>query len=345
MGSGAANFGKLWAGTAAARSPPGRRTSQLHVARVWPGGLSLWRPASLCCPSLMSATLEATVHVAAVHSSPLGTVHPAAWSEPWPPTQISSPSNHLPLNGEVAKRGSALLRVETVAQPSGRAPPVPPQACKRRTPGLRCSNRVCCSRSASLEDLWPQIPPAPPCPCWAPCALRVSPHRLIWGTQHCATRCASLAPRAESSWAGWPASTRQYTLLAHSHLLPLCLAISSASCPKLSACSKTSLPRSLSSTLQTPSNNRHRNLTTSATEGCTAGLSGPFTPCPFFSWCVGYQPLNAQITPDSPSRLASTSNQLSPGCPTSRTLPGHGTQRPPRLLALASSTWVLPLAQ
>lgn len=41
-------------------------------------------------------------------------------------------------------------------------------------------------------------------------------------------------------------------LLAHSHLLSLCLAISSASWPKLSACSKTSLPRSLSSTLQTP---------------------------------------------------------------------------------------------
>ena len=34
LGSGAANFGKLWARTAAPRSPPGRRTSQLHVVRV-----------------------------------------------------------------------------------------------------------------------------------------------------------------------------------------------------------------------------------------------------------------------------------------------------------------------
>ena len=72
------------------------------------------------------------------------------------------------------------------------------------------------------------------------------------------------------------------------------LAILSASWPKLSACSKTYLPRGLFHAPD-PSNNGHRKLTTSATEDCTAGLSGPFAPRPF-SWCVGHQLLNAQVT-------------------------------------------------
>ena len=287
----------------------------------------------------------------APHSKPLSMWLPCTpvlsvqRSEPWPPTQISSPSNQLPLNGEVAKRGSALLRAETAAQPSGRAPPVPPQACKRRTPGLCPGNRVCCSRSASLEDLWPQIPPAPPCPCRAPCALRVSPPSPHLG--HTALCHAVCLPGTTSRvQLGKADGLHPPVHAARSFPPPLSLSGHLVCLMAKVICLLQNIPAP-KSVFHTPdpSNNGHCHLTTSATEGCTASLSGPFAPCPFFSWCVGYQPLNAQVTPDSPSRLASTSNQLSPGCPTSRTLPGHGTQRPPHLLALASSTWVLPLAQ
>lgn len=52
LGSGAANIRKLRSGTAAPRSLPGHRTSELHTVRVWPGGPSLWHPVSLWRPSL-----------------------------------------------------------------------------------------------------------------------------------------------------------------------------------------------------------------------------------------------------------------------------------------------------
>lgn len=212
--------------------------------------------------------------MAAVHAGPHGTVHPMAWSEPRSPTQISSPSNQLPLNGEAARRGSALLRVETTAQSADSAPPVSPQACKRHTPDLNPGNRVCFSRSASLEDLRPQIPAAPPGPGRAPCASRLSPHHLLWGTQHCAARLASPARRrvqlgrtAGLHPPGTPLLSLPPPLSRPGHLVCLMAEV-------IRLLQNIPAPRSLFHPPD-PSNNGHHNPTTSATEDCTAGLPGP----------------------------------------------------------------------
>lgn len=121
------------------------------------------------------------------------------------------------------------------------------------------------------------------------------------------------------------------------------LAILSASWPKLSACSRTYLPRGLSSTLQTPV------TTDTASSPClqlktarpASQARSRHAPSPGV-WVTNR---STPRSPDSPSRSASTSSQLSPACPTSQSPPRHGTWRALHLLALASGTWVLPLPQ
>lgn len=225
--------------------------------------------------------------MAAVHAGPHGTVHPMAWSEPRSPTQISSPSNQLPLNGEAARRGSALLRVEATAQSADSAP----QSHHKRangthptsTPGTECASHG--------------LPPLRTCGLKyqqhlrAPAGLRVprgSAPITSSGAHSTVPHGSPHRHGAESSWAGRPASTRRVRRCSHSHLLSLGLAILSASWPKLSACSKTYLPRGLSSTLQTP-------VTTDTTTPPRLQLKTAQPACQA-RCCVGHQPLNTQVT-------------------------------------------------
>lgn len=177
--------------------------------------------------------------------------------------------------------------METVAQPAGRAPPVSPQACKWHTSALSPGNRVCFSRSASLEDLRHL---------WVPAGLRVprGSAPIASSGAHSTVPCGM--PHwhcTASSWAGRPPPPAGYAT-AHSHLLSRPGHLVCLMAEVIRLLQNIPAPRSLFHAPD-PSNNGHRKLTMSATEDCTAGLSGPFAPRPF-PWCVGHQPLNAQVT-------------------------------------------------
>lgn len=232
--------------------------------------------------------------------------------------------------------------METIAQSADSAPPVSPQACKRQTPDLNPGNRVCFSRSASLEDLWPQIPAAPPGPCRAPCASRLSLHRLLWGTQHCAARLTSPAPHrvqlgrtAGLHPPGTPLLSLPPPLSRPGHLVCLMAEVTRL-------LQNIPAPRSLfhaPDPVTTDTTTPPRLQLKTARPACQARLH--HAP----SLAVWATNRSTPRSPDSPCRLVSTSSQLRPACPTSRNPPGHATWRALHLLALASSTWVLPLAQ
>ena len=181
---------------------------------------------------------------------------------------------------------------------------------------------------------------APPGPCRASCASRLSPHRLLWGAQHCATRNASLALRSVQL-GRTAASTCRVRCCSFPPPLsawPSCLPHGRSYPPA----PKHTCPE-VSSTLQTPvtmdtASSPHLQLKT-ARPACQARSHHAPSPGVWVTNC------STPRSPNSPSRLASTSSQLSPACPTSRSPPGHGTWRALHLLALASGTWVLPLAQ
>lgn len=210
-----ANIRKLGAGTAALLGPflAGPNLGAAHGQ-----GLA-WGPEPVAprlpLPSLLS---QGPVHMAApctpvltAQSTPLWPVVP----EPRSPTQISSPSNQLPLNGEAARRGSALLRGW---KPLPSQQTVRPQSHHKRASAAHTrpqpGNRGhLLSRSALHRDPYGLK-------LCAPSASEAQPHHSLGG--HGTVSHGSPSPAASSQLAGQPYSTTTWSFASYSHSYTSC---------------------------------------------------------------------------------------------------------------------------